>query len=387
MKIVVALGSFKDVYTSIEVCSMIKNILADNEKLEIITAPVCDGGEYTYEILKYYFSCHEETVKHIYNPYGRYVTASYLVINNEAYIISSEILHLSSSEEQYRNPLILSDYGLGQLVADAIRKGYEKINICLGGTSTIGYGMGFAQALGARFWDIDNQEITQPIHCSDLINIKRAEFPSDQYSHIHVNVINDGITRCSHLDTVNPLKIGRVFDEIKESILEQVDSGRNAVLQLTGLMADIEYSGNGGAVYYGIESVFSATYCLGGEYFSRLFHLNEKITDCDLVITGEGRYDNPHLHKLPIYIAGMAKKQNKRVIYICGQTDESLHESITDGICSNNAILQDYGISTLITCQDDIRNQNISGEGQGLIKHYREVTPEIVKDKLKELLI
>ena len=54
MKVLIATGSFKDVYTSIESCKQFENIL--REKYETITAPLCDGGEYTYDILKYYYN-------------------------------------------------------------------------------------------------------------------------------------------------------------------------------------------------------------------------------------------------------------------------------------------------------------------------------------------
>lgn len=385
VRIVAALGSFKDVYTSIEACNMMKNLLDAGENQDVMCAPVCDGGEYTYQVLKHYFQCKEELAEEILNPYGNRVSVPYLVINEEAFVISSEILRLNSEEDAYRNPLHLTDYGLGQVVRDAIQKGYQKINLCLGGTSTIGYGMGFAQALGARFWDASDSEILQPVTGGDLSTLMRAQFPREQYRDIKINVINDGITRCKHLHTVNPLKIGKSFANQEQQILFEIEVGKRNVLALTGLSEDDAYSGNGGAVYYGIQSIFDAGYCLGGEYFCHLFGLPEKIAESDLVITGEGRFDNPHLLKLPIHIAGIAKQFEKPVVYVCGQTEEGLNADIVRGICREHPDLQKYGITVLITCQDDIRNDNVPQDYQSAVQHFREVTPIILKEKLREI--
>lgn len=376
MKVLAALGSFKDVYTSIEACEMVQTLFAGYQDIDITTAPVCDGGEYTYQILRYYFKCREEVVKNVYNPYGRHVSASYLVIGEEAYIISSEILHLLATEEQYRNPLILSDYGLGQLVADAIQKGYRKICICLGGTSTIGFGMGFAQALGARFWYSDNQELLQPVICGDIEQIKRAEFPREKYQNVEVNVINDGITRCAHLDTVNPLKIGKTFESKKDEILESVERAKRQVLHLTGYSENDAYSGNGGAVYYGIKSIFSASYCLGGDYFTDLFGIREKVDACDLVITGEGRFDNPHLRKIPIIVTEIAKQSGKQVIFLCGQADDTAEQQ---------EVLARVGIDYLVSCDSYYQTHEMKQKFDNETAMYREMTPVIFGKELEKL--
>lgn len=376
MKVLAALGSFKDVYTSIESCKMVQSLLANYRSLEIEMAPVCDGGEYTYQVLNYYFKCRKEIVKNIYNPYGRHVTVSYLVIDDEAYIISSEILHLSATEEQYRNPLILSDYGLGQLVADAIQKKYRKICICLGGTSTIGFGMGFAQALGARFWNENGQELLLPITCEDIEQIERAEFPYEEYHDIEVKVINDGITRCSHLDTVNPLKIGKIFENTRDQILERIERSKKQVLRLTGHSENDAYSGNGGAIYYGIQSIFSASYCLGGDYFTDLFRIQDKIVSCDLVITGEGRFDNPHLRKIPIIVTELAKQYGKKVIFLCGQVDNDAEQQ---------EVLRDVGIDYLISCDIYYQTHEIGKKYENEIEMYREMTPVILGKELEKL--
>ena len=78
MKILVATGSFKDVYSPLEAGNVICSAL-DREKNEVSMVPFCDGGEYTFEVLQHCFSLEERTVEQVVNPYGKRVSSRYLV--------------------------------------------------------------------------------------------------------------------------------------------------------------------------------------------------------------------------------------------------------------------------------------------------------------------
>ena len=126
MKILIATGSFKDVFNPIEAAEVIRNALSpDNES---VLLPFCDGGEYTYEVLKHNFSFyHEITARNVVNPYGISKDTGYLINGDEAHLVSSSILRLYPEEDKYKNPLMLTDYGYGQMIADAIQKGCKKL--------------------------------------------------------------------------------------------------------------------------------------------------------------------------------------------------------------------------------------------------------------------
>ena len=51
------------------------------------------------------------------------------------------------------NPWLTSTYGLGQMIADARDKGYDKVIVGLGGSATNDGGTGMLQALGYKFYD------------------------------------------------------------------------------------------------------------------------------------------------------------------------------------------------------------------------------------------
>ena len=129
MKCLISSGSFKDVYTSAEACRTIRDILPTG--YDAVTLPVCDGGDYTYSILKDFFGgkAREIIVPDVFNPYGAKVTSHYLAVDGTAWVVSSEILHLTPEEDSYKNPLYLSDYGLGQLIAHAAAEGFRDIRL------------------------------------------------------------------------------------------------------------------------------------------------------------------------------------------------------------------------------------------------------------------
>lgn len=370
MKVLIATGSFKDVYTSIESCKQFENIL--REKYETITAPLCDGGEYTYDILKYYYNDMKEIiVNDVVNPYGKMTTSKYAVIDDEAYVVSSEILHLSENEDVYKNPLELTDYGLGQLLNHAVESGYKKIKLCLGGTSTVGYGMGVAQALGAKFIT-DDGVITKYITPKDFPHIKEIVWNKEKYGEICLTVVNDGITRANNLNTVNPLKIGKHYRLQKEEILDNLSKYVKNIYYVTGLSEDAPYSGNGGGVYYGVEKLFSTEYVKGAEFFCNLFNLEEKINWADIVITGEGRYDNPHLKKLPITVSELAKEHNKKVVFLCGTKDVESEKSAF--------------IDVLLSCDEYYKMNDVRSNYSDDIEMYRELTPIILGQELEKAL-
>ena len=155
MNILVASGGMKDVYTSVETYNMVEKVLrvVGEDNFNIIKFPCSDGGEYFYEILLFHGIGKEVDVDGIYDPIGNRKKSSYVLCNNNvSFIGSSAILGLGCEYEEYKNPLELTSYGLGQLIRHALDNGATKIHVGLGGTSTVDAGLGMAKALGAGSW-------------------------------------------------------------------------------------------------------------------------------------------------------------------------------------------------------------------------------------------
>lgn len=375
MKILAALGSMKDVFSPAELCSIVGKIVSRYH--DVTEFPMCDGGEYTLDVLKYYSEYREHYVENVINPYGKRIRARYLSADGCAFIASSEIIRLSPYEDIYKNPLELTDYGLGQVVASALSLGFKKINLCLGGTSTVCFGMGMAQALGVVFYDFDGSEMKKPLTPKEFYKIQRYA-RSDETYFDNITVISDGITKASQLNTVNPQKIGKNFGGQKEQILESLRRAACHAERITGLSMDDEFSGNAGGIYYGLELSASAEYLQGPVYFMNAFGLADSIKDFDLVITGEGRFDNIHLNKLPVAVCKLARQFGIPAVFICGQKDP----------CISKQMLESYGIIDVICCQDFYQPDHTEVMNElELAGMYKKQVPFILENEISRRIV
>ena len=252
MKILIATGSFKDVFNPIEAAEVIRNALSpDNES---VLLPFCDGGEYTYEVLKHNFSYfHEITARNIVNPYGISKDAGYLINGDEAHLVSSSILRLYPEEDKYKNPLMLTDYGYGQMIADAIQKGCKKLFLYIGGVSTVCCGFGLIQALGAKLYTKNEQLIPEPCRGKDLLRVNRIDTTGLNFHDIEIQVVADGNSKVDALPGITALKVGKSFSEQKETIVSELMKGVENVISLTEISPTKDFTGAAGGLLFGLE--------------------------------------------------------------------------------------------------------------------------------------
>lgn len=381
MKILVASGSFKDVYNPVEACQVIAAAV-ENGKNDITELPICDGGEYTYEVLQTFFHYDERIMKGILNAYGNPIEARYLVRGDEAHIVSSEIIRLYPEEDAFKNPLQLTDYGLGQMVARVIKEGYKKIKLYLGGTSTVCCGIGFAQALGANIYSYTDEIISTPVLGKDLAFIRKIDCSNILKFNGEISVIADGNAKSYEMSSITELKIGKRFSDNKRKIVELTNEGIRNIEKITGISPEKNFSGAAGGLLFGIDKCFTPEYKLGGYYFAKLLGLEEKIQDADLVITGEGRFDNTACGKTPATVAALAKKNKTPLWFVCGQIAENSVKNYAGGILDgeNEINLKNIGIRKLFTCQEYYDDHPLEGNYKDQIEIFRSKTPELLKE-------
>ena len=387
MKILVATGSFKDVYSPLEAADVICSAL-DREKNEVSMVPFCDGGEYTLEVLKHCFSFQEKTVEPVVNPYGKQVTSRYLMQGKEAHLVSSCILRLFPHEDAFKNPLELTDFGYGQLISDAMSQGCTRLTLYLGGTSTVCCGMGTIQALGAKLFDTEGKLIDVPCTGADLIRISRIELPEKDFSEIELHVVADGNSKVDALPGITGLKVGKSLADQKKEIVEQSMAGIGNVLALTGISPEKDFTGAAGGLLFGLEQLFpNIQYTLGGLHFNRVLDIEQKVQSNDLIITGEGRYDNTADGKAPAVIAMLAKKHKKQAILVCGQIDKNAVKSYQGGVvdCSEEPQFSQQGISRVLTCQEYFDTVSLPESYEDCIRFFREQTPVLIEKLFRKV--
>ena len=292
MNILIASDSFKDVYNPVEACDIIAGALSGIQA-KLVKLPMCDGGEYAYEVLRDSFHYEERVLEGVLNAYGKQMQVRYLVNGSEAHVISSEVVRLYPHEEAYKNPLLLTDYGIGQIINEVIQEGYTKIQLYLGGTSTVCAGMGMAQALGARFFSYSNEIMPAPIRGKDLKNIKRIEY-EPQNNAVTLSVIVDGNAKAYEMEGITNLKIGKTFNVERREILKTCNKGIRNIINVTGVLENQDFSGAAGGILFGIEQCFrNVSYCLGSDYFVLPSSIHEV-----LILPDNGLFEVPELNAM-----------------------------------------------------------------------------------------
>lgn len=337
MKIVIAIDSFKGSCSAKEACEAIEaGILNYNSTFKVTKLPIADGGEGLIDILSGNSALNNKSSYHtltVCGPYSKPVNAGYLVLNQETVIIEmAQACGLELTPKLERNALYATSYGLGELVKIVLDKGYRHIIIGLGGSATNDGGIGFAQALGVKFYDKNQQIISSPASGKDLSRVTYMDI-----SDIHPAIkITNFEASC---DVSNPLlgKNGATYiygpqKGATEETLEQLEKGmaQYSAVVSSSLGADTpSVSGTGAAGGMGAALLWytQATLKPGIELVLSLLDAGKYICDSDLVITGEGRLDRQSsFGKAPVGVANLAATYGKPTVAIAGSIGNGAEE-------------------------------------------------------------
>jgi len=329
-KIIVASDSHKEFASSLEVGKWIKRGLEEfipSREIEVI--PISDGGEGLIEALIKVYGGKIIKVK-VKDPLFNEVEAQFGVIgkNREIAVIemaqASGLFRLKKIE---RNPINTTTYGTGQLIKVALDMDCRRIIIGLGGAGTSDGGIGAAHALGVKFLDKGHREILETkdrgytakilplIEGYDIQEldprVKKTEFI------IASDVKNPLLGSLGAAETYGPQK-GASEREVR--FLENGLKHYNQVLK-RNLGRDFNIDGNGAAGGLGVSlmAFCEASLKLGIEVVLRFINFEEKLSNAQLVITGEGSLDKLTLNgKAPLGVAQVARKHGLPVIGIFG---------------------------------------------------------------------
>ncbi len=322
MKILIAIDSFKGSMTSMEAGNAaekgIKRCMPD---AEVKIMPVADGGEGTVQALVSGLDgqIHNVTVK---NPIGEDIIATYGTFGKTAVIEMSAAAGITLIDKSELNPIVTTTYGVGQIINDAINKGYRDFIVGIGGSATNDGGVGMLQALGFEFYDKEGKHV--PFGARGLGKI--AKICDDKVIpevfectfNIACDVTNPllGENGCS---TIYGPQKGASKKDIE--IMEQGMKNYALVASEKYKKADVNFPGAGAAGGMG----FAFMTFLNGKLKSGIDLILEKteiekyIKDADLVITGEGKIDGQTvMGKAPVGIAKLAKKYGRTVVAFCG---------------------------------------------------------------------
>ena len=333
-KCIVISDSFKGSLSSGEICDIARACFAEVlSDCELTAIPVADGGEGTVDC--FHQVCGGELVPvTVQGPFGQDMEAAYLRLDGSRAVIemaSSAGLPLVGDR---RDPRITSTYGVGQQIRHAVEQGSTQILLGLGGSCTNDGGCGCAAALGVRFLDRAGQAFVP------------TGGTLDQIAHIDVSgarQLLQTVKLTAMCDIDNPMHgttgASYIFGPQKgadPAMVEFLDGqlkALDAVIQreLHRAVADVPGAGAAGAFGAGILAFLDGTLCPGIEAVLDLVDFDGKLKDCDLVITGEGRFDSQSIRgKVGSGVSRRAKRQGVPVAVIAGSVAEDVESVSAD---------------------------------------------------------
>ena len=322
MKVVAAIDSFKGSMTSMEAGNAVKKgILAAKPDAEVVVNPLADGGEGTVDALIEGLGAKKIPVT-VTGPLGEKVSCYYGFLEET----KSAVMEMASAAGitlvTKKDPLRASTYGVGEMIADALKRGCKNFIIGIGGSATNDGGVGMLQALGYDFLDKDGNQIKHgAIGLKDLVQIKDDKaIPElkDCEFHIACDVTNPlcGEQGCSVI--FGPQK-GATEQMIKDMDHWLADYAKIAKESFTKAEADKPGTGAAGGLGFAFLTFTNATLKSGVDLILHETKLEEEIKDADIVITGEGCLDaQTAMGKAPIGVAKLAKKYGKLVLGFSG---------------------------------------------------------------------
>lgn len=338
MNVVVAIDSLKGSLTSLEAGQAIKQgIHRVMPKARVCVRPLADGGEGTVEALTLGMNGRKEYVW-VTGPLGEPVKCEYGIWDETktAIVEMSGAAGITLIEEQNRNPLHATTYGVGEVIRDAISKGCRHFIIGIGGSATNDGGLGMLQALGFGMLDGEDKPVSlgakglkelRKITKTDVIpELKTCSF------RIACDVINPlcGVQGCSAV--FGPQK-GATSEMIAE--MDKWLAGFAALAAEKFPQANPDYPGTGaaGGMGFAFLTFMDAKLESGSKIILEETHLEDYIKNADIVITGEGRLDaQTVLGKAPISVARVAKKYGKLVLAFSGCATADAAVCNTQGI-------------------------------------------------------
>ena len=333
MRILIVPDSFKESASSIEVSTAIKEGICEAwPEAHCQSIPVADGGEGSLEALHYCLGGDMISVD-ASDPLGRDNEASYLRVDNQAFIELAQASGLHLLDNVERDPMHATTYGTGALIRHAIDAGISKVVLCIGGSATNDAGVGIAHALGYRFLNREGKTFLPTggtLH--EIVEIENWDRPSDFQMEVLCDVTNPFTGDQGATYIYGPQK--GATETMLESLEEGMEHVRQLLLRKHGIdLNEIRGAGAAGGVGGGMVAFFDAKLESGIDYLIRRLDVKKAMKEADLIITGEGKIDRQTLQgKLIAGLVRIADEVHKPVIGICGSLELTNEEVKTLGL-------------------------------------------------------
>ncbi len=305
-KIVLAFDSFKGCISAQQACrAACQGILSLAPDAEVVMMPLSDGGEGLVLCLVPILGL-REIVFQAHDPLMRPIEAVYAVDSRSqtAYMEMASTSGLTRLAVSERNPLKATTYGVGEMIADALRRRCRHIVMGIGGSATCDGGQGMLEALErhpslmaalGRDCDITVAcDVTNPLYGPDGAAYVFA--PQKGASPAEVRILDERLCRWA-------------------ALTERRGMAVHADAFCPG-------AGAAGGLGYALMTYLHARLMRGIDIVLDAIRFDDVLQGADLVITGEGKSDAQTLMgKVPSGVLTRASRADVPVLLLSGGID------------------------------------------------------------------
>lgn len=338
MDVMVLIDSFKESMTSMEAGNAARDgVLRVYPHANVTVRPLADGGEGTTDALIEGLGGRKVELS-VTGPMGSRVKAYYGILADEKTVVMemAQAAGITLVEEAQRNPGKATTYGVGEMIRDAVSRGYRKFIIGIGGSATNDGGIGMLRALGVKFLTKDGEEAGEGADALGKIHFVSLEHLMPELKECDFQIA---------CDVTNPLcgEKGATYiygkqKGIREEEMPRIDADMKHYAAITAERIGVDYAaregaGAAGGMGYAFISYLGARLVPGIELILDVIHFEEEAKKAQIVLTGEGRLDlQTAMGKAPVGVARAAKKYGCKVIAFAGSVTKEA------AACNDNGI-------------------------------------------------
>jgi len=277
-KFVLAFDSFKGCISAQEAChSAAEAIQRIWPEAVVVECPLSDGGEGLVDCIEQRIPTRRIHLK-AHDPLMNLIEVSYLlsIDSQTAYMEMAATSGLTLVPPELRNPMRTTTYGVGEMIADAVRRGCKHIVMGIGGSATCDGGQGMIKAMIRNLGILELRNLVRITVACDVSNPLYGEKGA-----AYVFAPQKGAT-----------------PELVEMLDEQLRSFARETEQLglaTPELANYPGAGAAGGLGYGLMAYLNAELKSGIDILLDIAGFDALIDDADVVITGEGKSDHQTL--------------------------------------------------------------------------------------------
>lgn len=324
MRILVCPDKFRGTLSAQQAAQAIeRGWLRERPEDSVELVPLADGGEGTLDVLVPSDAPDARRLRRsVTGPLGDPVEATFGIRGGVGVVEMARASGLALVDEARRDPRRTTTRGTGELMAAVLAEDASRLLVCLGGSATNDAGVGMASALGGRFLDAEGGAIADggaALVDLDRIDVGRVLDAVRSVDVVGVTDVDNPLCGPSGASVVFGPQKGSSSDDV---VLLDRALAHTAAIALRDLGVDRSGepgAGAAGGLGFGLLAFCGARLRPGVEVVMDAVGFEPRLPDADLVITGEGSFDDQSLRgKVPAGVLRAAELGGVPVTILCG---------------------------------------------------------------------